>query len=189
MGIIGICFLGVIAFGSYLLFFKESEQKIIDQKNGYILLSNASEYEKELFAMLEEVEDDDKASLIFQLFLANFYSLELANSKNDVRGVQFVYQSFQDDFVRLAKDHVYYMVPNSFFGERKVKLAIVEEVVVVEIVESSFEIGEQTFDSLIIRGEVVYEENPGYREEVELELIFNEDKYEVVTMTAILSNF
>lgn len=187
--IIGLCLLGLLVFSYFFFFSKTEENNVIDQKNGYVLLANASEYEKELFARLEEdLDDEEKASLIYQLFLANFYSLDLANSKNDVRGVQFVYEPFQKDFIDLAKEHVYTMVQNNFFSKRTQQLQMVEEVIVIEALESTFEKGDTSFESYIVRGEVVYEKNPGFREEVELEIIINNEKFEVVKMTAYLSN-
>ncbi len=166
----------------------EEEHEIIKQQNGYVLLGNASDYEKELFALLsEDLAEEAKANLIFQLFLANFYSLDLASSKNDIRGVQFVFEPFQDDFIKQVKQYVYYSVPNNYFVKKRQELPLVKEVVINETVAGEFVSGDITYKSYVIIGEVFYQKSPGYREQVELELIVNSDKIEVVRMDAILS--
>ncbi len=184
-----ICLLVLGVFIYWFFLPKEIEHEIVEETNGYVLLSNASDYEKELFGSLnEEMDQEEKAKLIFQLFLANFYSLELANSKNDIRGVQFVYEPFQEDFIKLAKEQIYFAVPNNYFNKRSQKLPMIKEVKVEEIIESEFVMTENTFSSYIVRGELIYENFPGFREEIELEIIVNSEKLEVVKMTSFLSN-
>ena len=186
--ILGFIFVIGIVIGTFIFFNKSETTDVIDEVNGYVLLSNASDYEKELFGLLKnDLEKDEKAEIIFKLFVANFYSLDLAYSKNDVRGVQFVYESFQDDFVKKAKDTVYFNVKNNFFEKRMQTLPIVKEVEVVESEESTFTIGDEEYDAYFFKGNVNYVIDDGFDTEVSSYIIINENKLEVVSLDTYLS--
>ncbi len=170
---------------------EDTEKQIIDEWEGYVLLENASEYEQELFSLLkEEKELEGQAELFVKLFLANFYSLQLASSKNDVRGVQFVYEPFQESLRKQAREFVYAQVENNFFGCRKQNLNLVKQVEVVLIETSSFTIEESNieFDSFIVKGQIHYEVDPGYFKDFEVEIIDNDGRLEIVAMDSFISN-
>ncbi len=189
--LLGWALLLLVLFYTYRLIDddKERELDVIDEANGYVLLENASEYEKELFALLQiEKEEVEQAELIFKLFVANFFSLDLANSSSDVRGVQFIYKPFQDDFIKLAREATYERVENNYSGRRAQKLPIVVSVEIFEVEESSFLISETEIEhnSYIIKGELTYNEYQGYRKEITGELIENDGRLEMVRLEMVL---
>ena len=75
----------------------------------YELNENDSSYFETLFTKLketletEEVDEEEYASLVSQLFITDFYSLDCSLNKNDIGGTQFVYSSYQQDFISKAK--------------------------------------------------------------------------------------
>ncbi len=185
----------LFAVGLILFFWRES---VSDEKGEeiatwreYALYANASDYEKKLFEQLDdEQEEEELAKLIFKLFVANFYSLDLATSNSDVRGVQFVYEPFQEDFVKQARETVYERVGSNIFASQREELPMVVEVEIHSVEESSFLINEvdETFDSYVFRGELFYDQDPEYEKELEVELIINDERFDVVRMDTYLTN-
>lgn len=164
------------------------EEKIDDY--GYELADNETEYYKGLFkelkAVLNEKELDEEkyASLISQLFLADFFTLDNKLSKNDIGGLQFVYSDFQTDFEKLAKESVYRYIENNIYGDRKQSLPIVKEVSVINIENTSFNYLDQTDEHAYqVDLKISYEEDMGYQEDATLVLIHNNDRLEIIKMT------
>ncbi|MBQ9181042.1 MAG: hypothetical protein IJ134_00140 [Bacilli bacterium] len=179
--------------GKQLLFPEKVAQtvKVVDKidEYGYSLNENETEYYKSLFKKLkkelskESYDEEKYASLISQLFLADFYSLNNSINKNDVGGMQYVYEPFQSDFVNLAKESVYSTVENNIYGDRKQKLPTVSEVVVNEIRQESYEYGEKTDETAYtIDLTIKYKEDMGYQEDATLNIIHTDKKLEIVEM-------
>ncbi len=189
--LVGWLILVLILFNTYRILDdgREKELAIIGEWNDYVLLENASEYEQELFALLsDEKSDEELAEIIFKLFIANFYSLELAKTSSDVRGVQFVYEPFQDDIINIGRESIYERVESSYFGRRQQNLPTVVDVVIDEIEESTFlieateETEEKEYKSYVISGEIVYDKDQGYRKELVGEVIINNGRYDMVSL-------
>lgn len=186
--IIGIVLIAVAVL-AYLTFFQKEDSKegIVDEVNGYVLESNKSEYYNELFSSLKEMyekeyTDEEHASLIAQLFLTDNLSLNTALSKNDVGGVQFVYESYRTDFIHIARDTIYKFVENNVYGNRKQELPSVKEVIVETVTDEEFELLDDTVDVISVKAKIVYEKDLGYQEEAELLLYKTNDKFEVIKM-------
>ena len=189
-----IALLGVAIWqGKKLFSSKDTVQvvKVVDKidEYGYELNENETEYYKSLFDELKKelksdsYDEENYASLISKLFIADFYSLSHALSKNDVGGVQYVYSSFQEDFVKLAKDSVYNAVESNIYGDRKQKLPTVSEVVVDEIRQESYDYENKTDDAAYtVDLTIKYKEDMGYQQEVTLYLIHTDNKLEIVEM-------
>ncbi len=170
---------------------RERKDEQTAQWRDYVLYSNTSEYEQELFFQLDdELEEEELASLIFKLFVAKFYSLDFAESNSDVRGVQFVYEPFQESFIQLARESVYERVESKIFMSRREKLPIVEEVEIYNIEESSFLVNdvEEEFKSYLFTGTLHYDLATEYKKELEVEIIINNDRFDVVWMETYLTN-
>ena len=110
------------------------------EKYGYKMDDNETKYYKELFKKLkttlesDEVDEDEYATLVSQLFIADFLNLDNKTSKNDVGGVQFVYTDFQNDFIKLAKEGIYNGIITESSGVKdQSKLPVVTNVEVVNL--------------------------------------------------------
>lgn len=170
----------------------KQEVKVEETIEGYNyeLDDNETLYYKDLFQRLkqvlekEPVEEDKYASLICQLFLADFFNLDNKISNNDIGGTQFVYADFRDDFENLAKSSVYHYVESDVYDDRKQELPKVKEVSVVNIETTSFTYLDQKDDNAYqVDLNVNYETDLGYQEGVTLVLVHNDDKLEIIKMT------
>ena len=123
-----------------------NEVEVLDKIEGYDyeLNENDSSYFERLFGDLkdvlesEELDEEKYASLVGQLFITDFYSLNSAINKNDVGGIQFVYTPYQEDFVSKAKTTVYNYVENNMYGDRNQELPIVKNIIIDSIETDSY---------------------------------------------------
>lgn len=196
--IIMICAIAIVLiFGYYFLKPKSSkkaqsvikiEEKIEDY--GYELAENETDYYKSLFknlkAVLSEkpIEEEKYASLVGQLFLADFFHLDNKLSKNDVGGLQFVYSDFRDDVEKYAKESVYHYVENNMYGDRKQALLVVTEVSVLksEKVEISY-LDTSDEEAYQIDFKIAYEEDMGYQTSATLYIVHHDNRLEIVKLT------
>lgn len=179
----------IIFAASYFTFFKKEklEEGVVDEVNGYVLKANESSYQNSLFAefktlLKSEYTDEEYVTIVSKLFLTDNLSLKTAMSKNDVGGVQFVYESFREDFTRIARDTIYKFVENNIYGDRKQELPLVEKVEVLEVTSDTFELDESDVDVLKVTAKVTYEKDLGYQKEVELLFVEKNNKFEVIKM-------
>ena len=168
-----------------------SQVKILDtiEEYGYTLDENDSDYVKSLFKELrkelskETIDEELYASLMSQIFVADFYSLKQAINKNDVGGTQFVYESYQKDFVASAKAKVYAYIENNIYGTREQALPMVSSVEVTAIEKAEYE-SDMVSDeeAYTVDLYVTYEEDMGYPTHVTLILVHENEKLQIVKM-------
>ncbi|MBE6160173.1 MAG: hypothetical protein E7157_03910 [Lactobacillales bacterium] len=183
-----ICIISII---SSLNNSKKISTETIDtiKKYNYNLKQNESTYYKELFKELKSELKKDKmdekkyASIISKMFLTDFLSLNNAINKNDVGGTDFIYSTYKDTFITKAKDTLYLYIENNIYGDRKQELPIVEEVKIINIENKKYD-GEKVDDenAYYIDCEVVYKKDLDYQKKVNLILVHNKDKLEIVSM-------
>ena len=116
--IIVILIIAAITFFIFLDSKKDDTETIkvedVDTIEGYdyTLKSNSTKYFKDLFKQLkecleaDEIDEDEYAELVSKMFIADFFNLDNKISKNDVGGVQFVYEGFRDDFIKLVSTSI-----------------------------------------------------------------------------------
>lgn len=173
----------VILVGSVIVKLKSEvkETATIDtiENYHYILTDNDTDYFKKTFKELkqvlkEEVNEEEYAKTISKLFIIDFYSLSTSVNKNDVGGVQFVKEDYRDTFIKIAKDSIYNSVENNIYGDRKQKLPTVTNVEVTNISKEK--------DDYIVTASITYEENMGYANEVEINIIKRDNILEISSL-------
>lgn len=171
---------------------KKTEVTVMDniETYGYSLKNNATEYYKTLFknvSDLLESEYDDKqyVELISKMFIADFYTLNNKLNKNDIGGVEFVYSSFKNDFISLAKESIYKTVESNIYNNRKQELPIVSNVIINSIENKKFKYDKNEYDSYYLDASVSYEKDLGYPTALHLVVIKNDNKFEVAKMETI----
>lgn len=161
------------------------------EKYGYKMDDNETKYYKELFKKLkttlesDEVDEDEYATLVSQLFIADFLNLDNKTSKNDVGGVQFVYTDFQNDFIKLAKEGIYNGIITESSGVKdQSKLPVVTNVEVVNLEHISHDYLDTTDDDAIkVDLNITYETDLDYQKTTSLILVHNDIKLEIVEMS------
>lgn len=157
---------------------------------GYTLNENDSEYFKEKFMLLKDelkkdkIDEENYASLISELFVIDFFSLDSSINKNDVGGIQFVYKDYQEDFVKYAKEGIYKYVENNIYKDRKQDLPLVKNTEIKSINEQSITFKNDVKDDkvYVVKVTIEYEKDLEYPKEVELTIIHSNDKLEIAKM-------
>lgn len=169
-----------------------SEVAILDtiEEYNYSLNQYDSEYYKELFEDLKkeltkkEIDEKKYASLLSMIFVTDFFSLDSSINKNDVGGIQFIYESYQEDFIKRSKDTIYKYVENNIYGKRTQELPIVSLVEVSSIEQDSVEFENDVNDeeAYIVELEITYKKDLEYSKNVTLTIVHSGNKLEIAKM-------
>ena len=201
-----ICFILVVAIvGGYFVYInfiaekQVSAPKVVDEikEFNYVVNENDTKLFKKTFKELKDVlskkEVDNKkyAEVISKLFVIDFFNLENKTSKNDVGGVQFVYNSYKTDFVDYARDGIYKQVSNSIDSKKNTSLPQVTSVKITKndtVVPSSvFEhedfANETEANAYEIGIEWEYKNGTGFQKKAVITVVKDGDKLSIAKMS------
>ena len=150
-------FLGIIVVlvlvGGYFVYDKfikprSNKAKIVDSISNkdvdYVVSDTDTKLFKENFNELKkilnakEVDNKKYAETLTKLFVIDFFTLSNKTSKNDIGGVQFVYDGYKASFVESARDSFYRQVRSTINDEKaNVSLPTVTKVKIDDIDEIS----------------------------------------------------
>lgn len=195
----GILFLTAIIFGAiiFFIFFRDSNSKKVEKPKvikeirdfGYVLRDNETKLYNDLFDKLldelnkKEVDEEEYAKLVSELFVAGFYNLDNKITKTDIGGVQFVHKEAVENFKEKATDTIYKYVESNIYNDRNQELPIVDSIEVVNVEKDSFKYLKTT-DANAYKVSLVwtYEKDLGYETECNLVLVHENNKLSVVEM-------
>lgn len=153
----------------------------------YVLYDNKSDLYKEYFSKLkeellkEEVNDEEYAKIIAELFVIDFYSLKDKNTSTDVGGLDFIYEGMKENFVLKATDTIYKYVESNVYGDRKQELPSIKSVNVEQIEKKQLKYNNISDENgYVVKVSIQYEKDMGYPKEVTLSLIHVESKIFIV---------
>lgn len=152
IGLVIIIVFVLAIFSVKKFFFKEEkikEAKVLNtiKEYNYVLKDNKSKkYQasfKELSKILseKEVNEEEYAGKISEMFIFDFYSLADKSSKTDVGGVDIVHPDILENFLKNAENTFYKYVESNIYNNRNQKLPEVEEVKVESIEKIPFTYG------------------------------------------------
>lgn len=170
---------------------KVKEQKKEDEitENGfdYVLYEQKSKLYKEYYAKLKEelskkeINYEEYAKIISQLFVTDFYSLEDKKTATDIGGLDFIHSDIKDNFVLKAKDTLYKNIESDVYGERKQELPKIEKVDIKSSTATSVNkdklVDENAYQIVV---SIEYEKDMGYPKEVTLTLVHDEKKLYII---------
>src|SRR5574344_2956060 len=117
---------------------------------GYSIPDNATDYYKSLYKELQtnlngtEVNEEEYARSVAKLFLTDFFTLSNKVMKSDIGGTQFVYSSYQDDFMKYAKDGIYNVVQSNLDGNRKQDLPTIKSIEITKLSNEKYTYQDKT---------------------------------------------
>ncbi len=144
--VIAIAILGFLAYKSLNSEKKVAGAKVVSkiEKYGYTLKDTKTKRYKEMFKELkkileeDEVNEEDYAKKISEMFIYDFYSLKDKNAKTDIGGVDFVYPDVLENFLQNAQNTYYKYVENNIYDDRNQKLPEVNEITIDSINKEAF---------------------------------------------------
>ena len=187
--ILGIVIFSYIGYVVYNDFFKKVEEDVVIKNlelYGYSLQESDTELYKSEFDNLsntlnkETIDFEEYAKCISKLYVIDFYTLSNKLSNTDIGGLEFIYPEIKDNFKLKAKDTIYKYVEVNYNGKREQKLPEVSEVNVEEVTESKYKIGEEEFDSYVVKTRWQYVEDLGYQTSAKLTIIKDSSKLYIV---------
>ncbi len=172
---------------------KEAVNEI--EEYGYTLKSGASQDYKERFEKLktvlesEEVDEEEYVTLISEMFVLDFFTLEDKVAKTDVGGTDFLYEGVKEDFLEKAMDTYYKYLETNLDGKRDQDLPVVTNPSVTEVTQEAFAYGnENDENAYVVTISWDYQVDLGYQEEAELIFIHDEKKLSLVELNEIESD-
>ncbi len=200
-----ILFLFILLIAGGLIYFaikpnnktKNEQKKVVDTIDNfeYTVSENATKLFKSEFKKLknelskDEINNEEYASLVSKLFIIDFFTLDNKATKNEVGGVQFVYDNYRKTFIDKARDEFYKYVRNNLNNDRTQKLPVVSsiEVTSCEKKEASSLLKGDEFSQIDEAYEVnltwEYEEDLGYQKTGKVVIIKNNDKLVVAKLS------
>ena len=159
----------------YFKFFKKEqkeikENKVVDTiKNyDYHLKEEDSKLTSTLFNELdkvlsdEEINEEEYAKLISQLFVIDFYTLNNKLSNTDIGGIQYIHPDIKDNFIIKAENTVYKYVKSNIYGNRTQELPIITNTIIEDIKVTDYT-------------SKTYKDNKSYQIKIKVE--YSENKY------------
>ena len=178
----------------YYKFFKKEqkeikENKVVDTiKNyDYHLKEEDSKLTSTLFNELdkvlsdEEINEEEYAKLISQLFVIDFYTLNNKLSNTDIGGIQYIHPDIKDNFIIKAENTVYKYVKSNIYGNRTQELPIITNTIIEDIKVTDYT--SKTYkdnNSYQIKIKVEYQKDLKYPTEIELKLIHKDKKLYII---------
>lgn len=128
------------------------EVKVVNkvEKYGYTLKENKPAKYKEMFSELKEilnkddVNEEEYAKKISEMFVYDFYSLNDKVAKTDIGGTEFVYNEVLENFLQNAQDTYYKYIESNIYNNRKQSLPVVANITIDNIEKKAFAYGNKT---------------------------------------------
>lgn len=158
-------------------------------KYGYTLEEDAPKVYKDLFKELQkvlnkdEVDYEEYAKLVAQMTAVDFYNLDNKVSKNDIGGVQFIYNPYKENFVLEASETVYKYIEHNLYKDRTQQLPVVDSSYVDSIKTEKYQYKKIKDDEAYsVNIKLTYKKDMGYPSNVVVKLLHNDGKLEVYYM-------
>ena len=153
--------LGLVGYQVYRTYGKKEEVKEIKvinkiEKYGYSLKENKTAEYKKMFKELEdilnekEVNEEEYAKKVVEMFIYDFYSLQDKTAKTDIGGVDFVYSGILENFLQNAQNTYYKYIESNIYDNRKQSLPIVSNIEIESVEKSPFTYATETDDGAYI---------------------------------------
>lgn len=153
----------------------------------YNLHSNDTDIYKDKFQELktilekEEINDKDYATLVAELFVIDFYTLDNKITNRDIGGTEFIHPNMLKEFSNKARGTIYKNITNNLYGDRKEKLQVVKNVKVTSIDNIKYQNNDINTDNAYqIKIDIEYEKDLKYQESVTLTLVKQNEKIYIV---------
>lgn len=137
--LISLAFISMFLYFIFTFIVKKNDVVLVNEikEYNYICKSTATSLYKEKFNELsdilkEEVDYELYAKKIVELFVIDFYTLDNKDNKNDIGGLQYIYDDIKENFILNATNTIYKYLKTNIFGNRNQELPIVNKIISVE---------------------------------------------------------
>lgn len=136
----------------------------------------------------EEINYEDYARYIAELFVVDLYTIDNKYSKYDVGSLDFIYPEEQEEFKNKVMDTLYKLVEDETNTKRNQELPIVSDITVDDSQEIEYQKGDKKVPGYKFTFRLTYQKDLGYDKTVEITVIKENNKMYVVTIAPIEAN-
>lgn len=203
-GFILIFVLIIAILGSYILshfIFKPTKKdgfsKVVDKisKYGYTLDERDSKLMREKFKELkkvlksEEVNYEEYAKLISEMYIIDLYDIDKKVNKYDVPCLEYIYKDEADKFKKMIKEVFYSQLIDNSDGNRKQELPSVKSIEVLSVNNDKIDAKGTSKDGYIVTLSWEYDKDLGFDKKSEVRLVVDDGKLYVVKHSPIIDWF
>lgn len=141
-------------------------------------------YELKEILQQEEIDYEQYAEKIAELFAIDLLTISNKVNKYDVGGLEYLYDSERDMYKSKVMDTLYDYVEDNSYGNRKQKLPTVTNVTIDEVEETEYIVGKQTLDSYEFHLILDYKEDLEYDSDITITTVIDKNKVYIVKYTA-----
>ena len=131
-----------------------------------------------------DIDYEKYAQALAKLFVIDLFTMDNKVNRYDVGSTEYVYPDSVENFKTNVEDTIYKTMKNNSNGKRKQKLPEVSAIDESNVETSTFTIGEDEYESYIVKLSWSYEKDLGYDKNATITLIpLNEKLYVVEYVT------
>ena len=131
-----------------------------------------------------DIDYEKYAQALAKLFVIDLFTMDNKVNRYDVGSTEYVYPDSVENFKTNVEDTIYKTMENNSNGKRKQKLPEVSAIDESNVETSTFTIGEDEYESYIVKLSWSYEKDLGYDKKATITLIpLNEKLYVVEYVT------
>lgn len=137
-------------------------------------------YELKSILDTDEINDEEYAKKLAELFVIDLLTIQNKVNKYDVGGLEYLYDQEREMFKNKVMDTLYDYVEDNSYGTREQELPIVDATTVTNIEKTTYKIEEKTLDAYEVSLEISYEKEMDYDKKVIITLVKEENKLYIV---------
>lgn len=154
----------------------------LDDRDTELMKNTYNELKDVLTA--SEIDYEKYAQSLAKLFVIDLFTMDNKVNRYDVGSTEYVYPDSVENFKTNVEDTIYKTMENNSDGKRKQNLPEVSSIDEAAVETSTFTIGEEEYDSYVVKLSWSYEKNLGYDTNATITLIpLNEKLYVVEYVT------
>lgn len=173
---------------------KDGFSKVVDKisKYGYTLDERDSKLMRTKFKELkkvlkaDEVDNEEYAKLIAQMYIIDLYDINSKVNKYDVPCLEYIYKDEHEKFKKMIKTNFYSQVIDNSDENRKQELPSVKSIEVTKIDKDKVEVKGKNQDGYIVSLSWEYAKDLGYDKKSDVRLVLDSGKIYVVKHTPII---
>lgn len=156
----------------------------LDERDSKLMRSKFKELKKVLKS--SDVDYEEYAKLIAQMYIIDLYDINNKVNKYDVPCLEYIYKDEHDKFKKMIKTNFYSQVIDNSDDDRKQELPIVKSIEVDKIEKDKVEVKGKEQEGYVVSVSWEYEKDLGYDNKSEVKLVLDNNKMYVVKHTPII---
>ena len=156
----------------------------LDERDSKLMREKFKELKKVLKA--DDVNYDEYAKLLSQMYIIDLYDVNNKVNKYDVPCLEYIYKTEQDKFKKLIKTQFYSQLVDNSDNNRKQELPSVKSIEVASLDTSKIEVNGKEYDGYVITLSWEYDKDLGFDKKSEVRLVKDDNKLYVVKHSPII---